>query len=240
MNDVFVRFDEQPFGEGTVSRDFSPGEQVQIRAPVTDKNYPVYLTLDGKRVESPGTVGASNPYLSFRIPEQAEPGQVLEVGLGQGPESNVWNLRTEVQAWTPDDPPLNQTAGDPAYENAHENGPNAGPSPSDIATSTPGLVPADNDEGIALAPSLRRAGADLGPEGATVTLPDGDTVDVGGIEESDEVARYLDGEQAGDVVEADQGAVDDPTSSGGWGLIGGALAAVVLLVAGGAALIGGD
>jgi len=113
------------------------------------------------------------------------------------------------------------------------------PSPSDIATNNPGIVPADNDEGIALAPSLRREGASLGPEGGTVTLPDGDTVEVGAIEESDEVARYLDGEQAGDVVDADQGAVSDPSGSGG-GLLGGAAAVVVLLVAGGAALLGGD
>jgi hypothetical protein len=103
-----------------------------------------------------------------------------------------------------------------------------------------GIVNADNEEGIALAPALRREGASLGPEGATVTLPDGETVDVGAISEADEVARYLQGDGAGDVVDADQPAVDTGSSSGGGGgMIGGAVAVVLALLVGAAALLGG-
>jgi hypothetical protein len=103
-----------------------------------------------------------------------------------------------------------------------------------------GIVNADNDEGVALAPTLRREGASLGPDGATVTLPDGETVDVGAISDSDEVARYLEGDDAGGVVDADQPAVDSDSSSGGsGGMIGGAVAVVLALLVGAAALLGG-
>jgi hypothetical protein len=107
-----------------------------------------------------------------------------------------------------------------------------------------GIVNAENDEGIALAPALRREGASLGPDGATVNLSDGETVDVGAIEEADEVARVLEGENAGDVIEADQPAVDgDPSSTSGGsdaGVIGAVGVGIVLLLAGAAALLGGS
>jgi hypothetical protein len=105
-----------------------------------------------------------------------------------------------------------------------------------------GIVNADNDAGVALAPALRREGMDLGPDGATVELPDGETVEVGQITESDEVTRYLEGDRAGDVVESDQDVVSDPTSSsgGGSGMIGVGVGVLALRVAGGAALLGGD
>lgn len=101
-----------------------------------------------------------------------------------------------------------------------------------------GIVNADNEQGIALAPSLRREGASLGPDGATVTLPDGETVDVGAVSDADEVARVLDGDDAGDVIDADRPALGD-SSGGGSGMIGGAVAVVLALLVGAAALLGG-
>jgi hypothetical protein len=99
-----------------------------------------------------------------------------------------------------------------------------------------GIVNADNEEGIALAPRLRREGASLGPEGATVNLPDGRTVEVGAIQEADEVARVIDGENAGDVIDADQPATDsgDGQTSGS-GDLGMAAAVVGVLALGYAA-----
>lgn len=134
------------------------------------------------------------------------------------------------------DPNVGDTS--PAF-NDSEPGPDIDPA------NYAGIVNADNDEGVALAPALRREGASLGPDGATVTLPDGETVDVGAIEEADEVARVLEGENAGDVIEADQPAVDgDPSSSSGGsgpdsGVIGAVGVGIVLLLAGAAALLGG-
>jgi hypothetical protein len=97
-----------------------------------------------------------------------------------------------------------------------------------------GIVNADNEQGIALAPSLRREGAELGPEGATVTLPDGETVDVGAISDADEVARYTSGSNAGDVIDADQDAVNSGSSAnsdaiGASGAVLGALALAYLI-----------
>lgn len=135
-----------------------------------------------------------------------------------------------------------ETVGDPSdWTNTEEPGPDIDPA------NYRGIVNADNEEGVALAPELRREGASLGPDGATVTLPDGETVDVGAIDEADEVARVLDGPNAGDVIEADQPAVDgDPSSSSGGsgpdsGVIGAVGGGLLLLVAGAAALLfGGD
>jgi hypothetical protein len=96
-----------------------------------------------------------------------------------------------------------------------------------------GIVNADNAEGIAPAPALRRAGVTLGPDGATVNLPDGQTVEVGAIQEADEVARYVEGDQAGGVVDADQPAADQPEESNtnGSGAGVGAAAVVAALLA---------
>jgi len=104
-----------------------------------------------------------------------------------------------------------------------------------------GIVNADNDEAVALAPALRREGAELGPEGATVQLPDGESVDVGAIQDEDEVARVIEGDNAGDVIDADQPAVDgDPSSEGsGSGVIGAVGAGILLVLAAAAALLGG-
>lgn len=75
------------------------------------------------------------------------------------------------------------------------------------------IVNADNDEGIAPAPFLRRQGVELGPNGATFRFPNGETVDIGTIEDADEVARHLDGVKAGDVIDADQDVVGDGSNS---------------------------
>lgn len=98
-----------------------------------------------------------------------------------------------------------------------------------------GIVNAGNDEGIALAPALRREGAALGPEGATVNLPDGETVEVGAISDADEVARYVEGDRAGEVVDADRGAVDGGSTDGTGGVVG----AVILVAAAAIAVLGG-
>lgn len=98
-----------------------------------------------------------------------------------------------------------------------------------------GIVNAGNEEGVALAPALRREGASLGPEGATVNLPDGETVDVGAISEADEVARYVEGDRAGEVVDADRGAVDGGSTDGAGGVVG----AVILVAAAAIAILGG-
>jgi hypothetical protein len=97
-----------------------------------------------------------------------------------------------------------------------------------------GIVNADNEQGIALAPSLRREGASLGSDGATVTLPDGETVEVGAISEADEVARYTSGSNAGDIVDADQDAANTESSTnsdaiGASGTILGALALAYMI-----------
>ncbi|QGX95006.1 hypothetical protein EI982_09485 [Haloplanus rallus] len=122
---------------------------------------------------------------------------------------------------------------------------NPNPDPIDPSNYA-GIVNADNEQGVALAPALRREGVVLGADTSTVTLPDGETVDVGAIKESDEVARYIEGDNAGDVVESDQPATDSgPSSSGGSGsgsgMIGAVGAGVVLILAAIAALLfGGD
>jgi len=100
-----------------------------------------------------------------------------------------------------------------------------------------GIVNADNEQGVALAPRLRREGAELGPEGATVNLQDGETVEVGAIQDADEVARYVDGEDEGEVVDSDEPATDpdsDSSNSGtdattSTGDLGPAVAVVALL-----------
>jgi len=112
--------------------------------------------------------------------------------------------------------------------------PDDGPDPIDPSEYA-GIVNADNDQGVALAPALRREGASIGPDGATVNLPDGETVEVGAISEADEVARYVEGDRAGEVVDADREAVDGGSTGG----IGGAVGGVILLVAAAIAALGG-
>jgi hypothetical protein len=125
--------------------------------------------------------------------------------------------------------------GEPATTEQENYDPD-GPEPIDPSNYA-GVVNADNDEGIAPAPRLRQNGVELGPDGATFELPDGSTVDVGAIEDEDEVARYIEGDQAGEVVDADQPATDsgsDSSSSGtgattSTGDLGPAVAVVALL-----------
>ena len=92
------------------------------------------------------------------------------------------------------------------------------------------IVNADNSEGAAPAPVLRRQGVEIGPNGATFRFPNGKTVDVGAIEDADEVARHLEGADAGDVIEADQDAASgdgSASSSSSGGLAAGAAAATL-------------
>jgi hypothetical protein len=112
--------------------------------------------------------------------------------------------------------------------------------------SLPGVVPADNDEGAALAPALRREGVTVGDVGGEVNV-DGKTVQVGEIEESDEVARVTSGSDVGDVVPTDAQAAgpdDEIAGSGGGSESGviGAVGVVILVILGAAAALlgGGD
>ncbi|WP_251327921.1 hypothetical protein [Haloplanus pelagicus] len=123
--------------------------------------------------------------------------------------------------------------GDPSPPGAVETVPTTNDAPEIDPSDYAGIVNADNEQGIALAPALRREGASLGPQGATVELPDGRTVEVGAIQDADEAARYVDGPNQGEVIDADQPAAGsgssgtDPTTS--TGDLGPAVAVVALL-----------
>jgi hypothetical protein len=152
-----------------------------------------------------------------------EPGRRYEVTVSGHPAGTVKiGPANQQQSQYIQDP-------DPAGE---DDAPTTTVDPADYA----GIVNADNEEGIALAPALRRAGADLGPQGATVTLPDGETVEVGAIEDADEVARVLEGDDAGEVIDADQDAAGGESSgssntSSGDTFGAGGVAAVALALA---------
>jgi hypothetical protein len=98
------------------------------------------------------------------------------------------------------------------------------------------IVNADTPSGIALAPSAVRQGITADSDGTEVELSDGTTVTAYPRQESDEAVR-----------DPSTGApVDTPVGSGGVeggvdgsGMIGGAVAVVLLVVAGTAALLGG-
>jgi len=228
------------------SETINPGETVEITVATSALTEEVDVYLGGTavsggsdiygRIDGPevklGTASPDGP--SFKVFHYTP----QKTGTLNAYTSNTWGsaVNATVEPGSGSGGVQNDTAFTPEEESDALAGDDS-VDPSNYA----GIVNADNDEGIALAPALRREGASLGPEGGTVTLPDGDTVEVGAISESDEVARYLDGQEAGEVVDADQGAVSDPTANGsGGGMIGAAVAAVVLLVAGGAALLGGD
>jgi hypothetical protein len=104
------------------------------------------------------------------------------------------------------------------------------------------IVSADNQSGIALAPSAVREGITADAGGTQVELSDGTTVTVYPRQESDEAIRDP---STGDPVDTPvgsggvEGGVEGGVGGEGGGMIGGAVAAVVLLVAGAAALLGG-
>jgi hypothetical protein len=193
----------------------TPGERAQIDLD-NDARAGRYRLVDGS-----GTVvhdfGTLNPgsRVDYRMPEQ--PGTyTLAVG-----ESMITRVRVE------------DTSTDPTDFNSRNT---SNPDPIDPSNYA-GVVNSDNEEGIAPAPELRKEGVELGPEGATFKFPDGTTAEVGAIEDPDEVARYVDGENAGEVIDADQPASDsdsDSSSSGtdattSTGDLGPAAAVVALL-----------
>jgi hypothetical protein len=212
-------------------RTISPGETLRVRATFTDQAHDVYLKRqqpDAERIDV-GTVGAGE-HMRFSAP--TEEGYYGAFVAGESVDTVVVGTPGGETGTVEDNP--NKGTGDADDWTNVDNSPDI--DPADYA----GIVNADNDEGIALAPSLRREGASLGPDGATVTLPDGETVDVGAISDADEVARVVEGDDAGDVIDADRPAVDGSSSGGpGDGMIGGAVAVVLLVVAGAAALLGG-
>jgi hypothetical protein len=143
-------------------------------------------------------------------------------GLGYG-----WNGGVREIDWPSASAP-EQDAGDAETVSEPSDANEGEIDPSDYA----GIVNADNSQGIALAPRLRREGFGLSPEGATVTLPDGETVEVGAISDEDEVARYLEGDEADDVIDADQDATDSGDSTGSSSSMEPAAAAAGLLAIG--------
>jgi len=147
------------------------------------------------------TVRVGGNYLgSFTVTERNRTANNLGFG---------WNGGIRRVDWPPASS-SDESAGD-AEQVSEGVDPDAGEiDPSNYA----GIVNADNSQGIALAPRLRREGFDLSPEGATVTLPDGETVEVGAISDEDEVARYLEGDETSDVIDADQDATDSSDSTG--------------------------
>jgi hypothetical protein len=176
--------------------------------------------------------GNINYFSRFNLPSEAGEytvevnGQTVTLSVSEaeanGPTANLgfgWNGNIVTVDWQSGFSRTEQEDYDPDGESID---------PSDYA----GIVNADNEEGIALAPRLRREGAELGSDGAMVNLPDGETVEVGAISEADEVARYVDGDDAGDVIDSDQPATDsDSSRSGaadGMGAAGAALGVLAL------------
>lgn len=192
--------------------EFNPGETLRLRATFTDKPYDVFL--DGEKL---GTVAAGS-HFRFEAPSVGE--HTITVGDREIPIT--------VEPRDSSTPSSENTVG-----NA-DDWTNVDDSDEIDPSNYAGIVNADNEQGVALAPSLRREGMELGPEGATVTLPDGETVDVGAISDADEVARYTSGSNTGDVVESDQDATDSGSSTtsdalGASGAILGALALAYML-----------
>ena len=209
--------------QGTIN----PGEPVLVENAWLNQQYDVmvgrnsglsagyysdgYRLGDTTDVRKVGTIGPSNPRLKFTVPDSFGAGDELVVYL-RGPDGNIVGVgggEVEPYPSPPAGVPDDALTSDPAEHVDNS------PSPSDIATNHPLIVPADNEEGIAPAPVLRRRGVELGPEGATFRFENGESVEVGAIEEADEVARYISGENAGDVVEGDQDVVDETNESGG-------------------------
>jgi hypothetical protein len=105
------------------------------------------------------------------------------------------------------------------------------------------IVNADNESGIALAPSAVREGISADPGGTEVDLSDGTTVTVYPREDADEAIRDT---ETGDAIDSPvgsggvEGGVGGSSSGGSGGMIGGAVAVVLALVVAGAAALLGD
>jgi len=127
------------------TRNINPGEPVLIRGTWLDEQATVFQ--NGEQI---GTVGPSNPRLKEVVDTPA--GENVTFRFKQG-DGNSRTITKAVRPW-PDDVdvpsgvPDELLTSDPA-ENVH---PPDGPDPAD----TPGVVNADNPEGAALAPALRR------------------------------------------------------------------------------------
>jgi hypothetical protein len=100
------------------------------------------------------------------------------------------------------------------------------------------IVNADNQSGIALAPSAIRQGITADSDGTEVDLSDGTTVTVYPRQDADEAIRDT---ETGSPIDSPvgSGGVEGGVGDGDRGVIGAAVAAVVLLVAGAAAFLGG-
>jgi hypothetical protein len=191
------------------------------RVIMNDLGYRGKIEVEGPQTAELGRYGGGMEYFLFNPPN--EPGEyTVRVGghylgsftvternrtannLGFG-----WNGGIRRVDWPPASSPDESAGG--AEQVSEGVDPDAGEiDPSNYRW----IVNADNEEGIAPAPVLRRRGVELGPDGATFRFPDGETVDVGAVEEADEVARYLEGADAGDVIDADQDATDSGDSTG--------------------------
>lgn len=199
--------------------------------------------LDTARSYDAGPTGSTQsgiqPGERFHLIDFKGPGGGNRIDMGPAPSSPGWYVlkydgRT-VGLWVQDSGRTISTPDNPDADYT-EPEPDTSIDPANYA----GIVNADNETGVALAPSLRREGASLGPEGATVQLPDGRTVEVSQIQDADEVARVIDGPNQGDVIESDQSATsggssgssgDGQTTSDGQGF-GMAAAAVGVLALG--------
>jgi len=202
-SDPFVGFEEHPSSIDRSSseavqedgNEFHVGELLKF----DDRISLQYGGVSGKVIAPDGSVvyeGALSPNVSFRAKQAG-------TYTAKGPCGTI--AQAEVKSGSGNSGEEN--VGDPSdWVNT------SGPDSVDPANHR-WIVNADNDEGIAPAPVLRRQGVELGPNGATFRFPNGETVDVGAIEDADEVARHLEGVDAGDVIDADQGAVEEGSNS---------------------------
>lgn len=195
--------------------EFNPGETLRFkRATFTDESPEVWTF----RVAEDGRPHKVGPAIKI--------GRVTPSARWTPTEPGRWEVHTRPEK--PDKPkserpdtkitgytvePGDGNAGEETSGSADDWTNTEEPGPEIEPENYAGIVNADNEQGIALAPDLRRAGASLDENGATVNLPNGETVEVGAIEDSDEVARYIEGDRAGEVIDADQSALDDSDAS---------------------------
>jgi hypothetical protein len=152
-------------------------------------------------------------------------GEVVDTFEIRNPPPGEPSTANSNQAEVPEDVTVTEPPEDPG----------AGLDPADYSM----IVNADNESGIALAPSAVRDGITADPGGTEVDLSDGTTVTVYPRQDADETIRDT---ETGAPVDSPvgSGGVDGGLDDGGdRGVIGAAVAAVVLLVAGAAALLGG-